>query len=163
YVADYNGARIEKFDAAGNFLLMFGDEVDATTGGDVCTAASGHLCAVGRKAPPSGGGPGTFGRPILVAVDSSGGPSAGGVYVADWDTQQVSKFDPMGNPVTGWGEEGHLDFTRQSGGIAVGPDGKLFVQSGWGSGVTIFVFSQNGSPVSSFTTVNYSPGEGIAV
>jgi DNA-binding beta-propeller fold protein YncE len=162
YVADYNAARVEKFDAAGSFILMFGDEVDQTTGGDVCTAASGDLCQEGRQAPPSGAGPGAFGRPVLVAVDSSSGPSAGDVYVVDWETLEVSKFDATGHPVLGWGEEGHIDFARPDLGIAVGPDGKLYVQSGWGTEATIFVYGQSGGPLSNFAPVNPAGG-GIAV
>jgi len=33
YIADYPNARIEKFDSSGNFILMFGGDVDQTTGG----------------------------------------------------------------------------------------------------------------------------------
>ncbi len=43
YIADTANHRIEKFDSAGNFLLMFGKDVNATTGGNVCTAASGDV------------------------------------------------------------------------------------------------------------------------
>lgn len=163
YVADMENARVEKFSAAGSFILIFGDEVDQTTGGDVCTAASGDVCKAGLQAPSSGAGPGAFGRPVFVAVDSSSGPSSGDVYVADWDTKQVSKFDAGGNPVTGWGEEGHLDFATQIFGVAVGPDGKLFVQTGRWNETTISVYGQDGSPVSNFTPVEPAAAEGIAV
>jgi len=47
YVADSENFRIQKFDSEGNFILAFGDEVNETTGGDVCTAASGHVCGRG--------------------------------------------------------------------------------------------------------------------
>jgi len=162
YIADYPDTRVEKFDSSGNFILMFGDEVDQTTGGNICTAASGDECKSGRPAPASGGGPSAFGKPAFVAVDSSNGPSSGDVYVADWETLQVSKFDPDGNPILSWGEDGHLTFPEWSGGIAVGPNGALYVQSGRGLG-TIFVYDQNGSPVSSISLKNWSNGDGIGV
>ena len=36
YVADKANHRVEKFDSEGNFLFMFGDGVNETTGGDKC-------------------------------------------------------------------------------------------------------------------------------
>src|SRR5690242_11216999 len=42
YVADPGQNRVEEFDASGAFVSMFGQGVDQTTGGNVCTAASGH-------------------------------------------------------------------------------------------------------------------------
>lgn len=50
YVVDADNFRIEKFSPEGQFLLMFGGEVDKTTGADVCTAADvvgGDICAAG--------------------------------------------------------------------------------------------------------------------
>lgn len=129
YVADYGGHRIEKFNAAGSFLLAFG--------------------------VPD--------YPAFVAVDSSSGPSAGDVYVAEWEPTRVRKFDPSGNPIASWGEGGKLAFPRLAGGIAVGPDGTLFVQSGWGDEATILAYDQGGSPISNFVLQRPSPGNGIAV
>ena len=40
YVTDPAHFRVEKFTASGEFLLMFGSDVNETTGGDVCTAVS---------------------------------------------------------------------------------------------------------------------------
>ena len=46
YVADPANHRVEKFDSSGHFILMFGKDVDQSTGANVCTAASGrHLPA----------------------------------------------------------------------------------------------------------------------
>jgi DNA-binding beta-propeller fold protein YncE len=47
YVADFSDHRIDKFGPAGEFLLVFGKEVDATTPGNICTAASGDTCQAG--------------------------------------------------------------------------------------------------------------------
>src|SRR6476469_4563459 len=51
YVTDPPNHRVEKFDSAGNFILMFGKEVDLTSGGNICTAASGHICKAGASTP----------------------------------------------------------------------------------------------------------------
>jgi hypothetical protein len=99
YVADRGNNRVDKFDASGNFILTFGRAVDQTTGGDVCTAASGDTCQAGTF----GGGAGQLKAPEFVAVDNSGGASAGDVYVGDLGgtfiespAARVSKFDSSG-------------------------------------------------------------------
>jgi hypothetical protein len=80
YVADPGSSRVQKFSPQGEFILMFGGEVNATTKGDVCLA--GEECQAGVP----GTGPGEFtalsGRAI--AVDSSGK-----VYVADENRVQL--------------------------------------------------------------------------
>jgi DNA-binding beta-propeller fold protein YncE len=104
------------------------------------------------------------GSPLFVAVDSSNGPSAGDVYVAQWEPDRVLKFDPSGNPIASWREGGKLTLSQSSGGIAVGPDGKLVVQSGWSTeGGTISTYDQGGSAVSSFPLQRWSGGNGIGV
>src|SRR5215213_2988209 len=51
YVGEAGGPfanhRVSKFSESGKFLLTFGKEVNATTEGDVCTAASGDECRPG--------------------------------------------------------------------------------------------------------------------
>ena len=105
YVTDPGHHRVEKFDSAGHLILMFGDGVDQNTGGDVCTVASGHIC----KAGVSGSGVGQLETPTYLAVDNSGGPSTGAVYVGDTGDNLVSKFDSSGNLVTSWGANGQKD------------------------------------------------------
>jgi hypothetical protein len=103
YVADFDAHRVEKFDSAGHFILMFGKEVDRTTGGDVCTAASGDVCQAGV----SGSSPGAFELPSWVAVDNSGVlGQQGDVYVADDFTGVVSKFNAEGDLISTWGNNG---------------------------------------------------------
>jgi hypothetical protein len=78
YVADTQYARIEKFDAQGNFLQAWGWGVtDGKAESEVCSAPS--ACQPGL----SGSGPGQFENPTAVAVDNSSGPNKGDVYVAD--------------------------------------------------------------------------------
>jgi DNA-binding beta-propeller fold protein YncE len=90
YVADSGNARVEKFDASGNFIAAWGWGVtDGTAKSEVCTST----CQAGI----AGSGPGQFSRPTSIAVDSSGGPSTGDVYVADAGTNVALKFDTNGN------------------------------------------------------------------
>ena len=110
YVLDPEGQRVEKFDSAGHFILMFGKEVDRTTGGNVCTAISGDACQAGVAGSSPGAfvfSPGSF-YLAGVAVDNSGVPGQqGDVYVSDGSV--ISKFDSGGNIVSGWGNNGEGD------------------------------------------------------
>ena len=75
YVTDKANHRVQELEADGKFVLMFGKEVNATTKGDLCTAASGNICKSGL----GGAAPGQFSRPESVTVD----PTTGDVYVAE--------------------------------------------------------------------------------
>ena len=75
---------------------------------------------------------GAAANPQVVAVDASGGPSNGDIYVADNSTNVVRKYDSSGNLMTGWGNNGVLDGSTTTAGpfatisgLAVGPDGTL--------------------------------------
>jgi len=94
YVAEGLGHRVQKFDAAGNFVLMWGEGVNNTTGGDICTAASGDTCQSGTLASTGGGFNGLTG----IATDSSDN-----VYVAEFTNRRVQKFDSSGNFQRAWG------------------------------------------------------------
>ena len=50
YVMDLGNFRVQKFDDAGHFLLAFGGQVNQTTGGDICTAASGDTVWLDNRA-----------------------------------------------------------------------------------------------------------------
>jgi hypothetical protein len=87
YVTDPGNHRIEKFDSSGNFILMFGKNVNKTkveTLGateaekDLCTVASGDTCQSGTSSSSAGG----FVTPTYLAVDNYPG-GEGDVYVAD--------------------------------------------------------------------------------
>lgn len=71
--------RIQKFDADGNFVLMFGKQVNATTGGDVCTEVSGDTCQAGLETSDPGG----FGNPSTTSPGLAVSPIDGDVFVAD--------------------------------------------------------------------------------
>ena len=106
YVADYYRYRIEKFDPEGHFILMFGDEVNATTGSDVCTASSGNTCKAGNN----GSAAERFECLQSIAVDGSGGRRQPATCtVADSCQRKVHKYDEDGNLITSWGEGGRLN------------------------------------------------------
>jgi DNA-binding beta-propeller fold protein YncE len=89
--------RVQKFDSAGHFLLMFGGEVDKTSGENVCTAASGHICGIG-----------TFGTGNGQFSNRSGGDDidvgpTGTVFVGD--VGRIQEFDAAG------AYQGEIDFS----------------------------------------------------
>jgi hypothetical protein len=93
-------------------------------------------------------------KPQFVAVDASGGPSNGDVYVADNGSNVVRKYDPAGNLITSWGTNGVLDGSTTTAGpfapisgVAVGPDGTLFVGTlvELNGADELFEFNQDGS------------------
>src|SRR5262245_1674418 len=72
YVADSGHARVEKFDANGNFVAAWGWGIkDGKVQSEVCTSN----CLAGI----AGSGRGQFSRPTSIAVGASGSPSAGKV------------------------------------------------------------------------------------
>ena len=149
YVVDSGNFRVEKFDPAGNFLLAFGDNVDATTPGNVCPSTD--ICQQGTQATGPGTPPG-FNDPLFVAVDNSGGPSAGDVYVGDRGDDTVTKFDSSGNLVTSWATGGQLNGASSFGsidGITVDNSGNLLVIN---DNNPVFEFKQDGSPITNFST-----------
>lgn len=88
YVIDSENNRIEKFSSSGEFVLTFGGEVDKTTNGNVCTAASGDVCGVGVE----GNGPGEF-RELSVAGTNMAIAPDDTVYVGDLGRIQAFKPD----------------------------------------------------------------------
>jgi NHL repeat len=149
YVVDAGNFRVEKFDPSGTFILAFGKGVDQTTGGNVCTAASGDTCQAGTQGTAAG----EFQNPLFVAVDNSAGASKGDVYVGDRGEEAISKFDSSGNLITGWGTGGQLSGTGSFGsidGITVDGSGNLFVIN---DGNPVFEFAQDGSAVKNFASL----------
>lgn len=137
YVADTGNHRVVKLDSTGRFLLMFGQGVDKSTGGSVCPEHTGDECQAGT----SGSAAGQFEAPRYVAVDNSGSPSAGDVYVADTTDDLIQKFDPEGHLITGWEDGGGKRYSAGIEGIAVRSDGQLIVATGkGGAGIAVDAF-----------------------
>jgi hypothetical protein len=93
FVFERENVRVQKFNPEGEFLLMFGGEVNKTTGGDVCTRAdleAGQVCGAGVPGVAPGSFSGFdnfFGDTVDVAED-------GTVYVGEKDRIQL--FEPDG-------------------------------------------------------------------
>ena len=90
----------------------------------------------GELQVPTGHSPrrnfGFFSGGQYVAVDNSGGPSDGDVYVADTQTGVVLKYDHSGQLMTDWGEGGRISKSPAEAiddisGIAVSASGTLLV------------------------------------
>ncbi|MGA8744900.1 MAG: hypothetical protein WB507_03440, partial [Solirubrobacterales bacterium] len=124
YVTDPADHRIEKFGPSGEFLLMFGKEVDATTHGNVCPEHAGDTCQPGISSSVPGG----FETPTFIAVDGSASASAGDVYVADTAAHLVSKLNPKGEIITSWSSAGQASFPALSG-LGADHHGNLFVEA----------------------------------
>lgn len=54
YVFERGNARVQKFSPSGAFLLMFGGEVNKTTGGNLCPETSGDVCGAGVEGSGAG-------------------------------------------------------------------------------------------------------------
>jgi hypothetical protein len=167
YVADTENARVDQFSAAGVFIRAWGWGVaDGLPAFETCTL----VCQAGIR----GLEPGEFETPTFVAVDNSGGPSQGDVYVGELGSGavpgsvSVQKFTAAGALVAGWGVGGRLDgsasrspvgpFLGVLGGIAVDSGGDLFVDAEG----DLFRFSQDGSPATGFSSAAGSSPLGIA-
>jgi DNA-binding beta-propeller fold protein YncE len=92
FVFDRGNARVQKFSPDGEFILTFGRGVNQTSGGDICTAASGHTCRAGIL----GTGNGQFGVEVLPGTNGNyiAVSPSGAVYVGDND--RIQEFDAAG-------------------------------------------------------------------
>jgi len=121
YVVDQGNHRVEKFSSTGEFLLMFGGEVNSVTKGDVCLAAESANCKAGTAGPA----PGQFEFPSIGSVIAVG--ATGTVYVGD--VNRVEEFSPEGKYLS----QVELPGTGSVLGLGVNSAGDLYVIS---SGVT---------------------------
>lgn len=106
YVADAGNRRIQELTSTGQFVLMFGKDVNGSTKGDICTREEEEKsvkCQVGVE----GDAPGQFGAPFSLAVD----PNTHDVYVAEYDFApgefglRVQKFGAEGKFLLEIGKE----------------------------------------------------------
>ena len=108
YVADTWNHRVQKFDAAGKFLLEWG------------------------QAGQIGDDPGRLWGPRGIAVSS-----AGRVYLTDTGNKRVVVFDTNGIYLFEFGTEGDV-LLDEPVGIATGPDGRVYVADTWNMRVAVF-------------------------
>ena len=145
YVTDPNNHRVEKFDESGHLLLTFGDDVNETSGGNVCTVESGDTCQAGS----SGSSSGQFSDPSYLAVDNSSGSGRGDVYVGDSATNLIQKFTPDGHILTSWGEGGQISISSL-GGIGLNATGTLYALSTGQQ--MVYSFTSEGGSLNQFRT-----------
>jgi hypothetical protein len=142
YVSDVFQHRVEKFSPSGELLLIFGGDVNKTTGEDVCTKAqieSGDTCGTGTP----GSGPGELSNPFgnPVSVDS-----LGDVWVGDVD--RLEEFSSAGAFMS----EAELAGAGEIQSLAVDPSGDLFVKSALVAGVR--KFAPDGAPVPAYPVLD---------
>ncbi len=100
YVADTNNNRVQELTPTGEFVLMFGKEVNETTKGNVCTkeeVAKGAKCKVGVEAADAG----AFAQPKSIAID----PATHNIYVEDFENWRIQEFTATGEFVLMFGKE----------------------------------------------------------
>jgi DNA-binding beta-propeller fold protein YncE len=160
YVTDRNNARVNEYDAWGQFVQAWGWDV-APDGAPGDTAADEfEACGLAEPeaSPPpglcqkgkEGSGPGQF-KALRggIAID----PASGDVYVSDMENRRVEKFDPtgglggkagfllaFGSPGEG---DGQFEFPGFGNRLAVGPAGTVFAGDSKGR---VKVFEPDGTP-----------------
>jgi len=90
WVPDASNRRIQEFDSSGNFIAVYGYDVDALGGGgtlEKCISTAAGACQAGASG--SGAGQFSFGSPKQIAFDSTGN-----LYAIDSGNNRVQKFDP---------------------------------------------------------------------
>jgi NHL repeat len=103
YVVDKANFRVQEFSTDGEFVTMFGDEVNKTTKGDICTAAEIKSAAVKCGQGVEGVDSGAFASPQGIAVEPAG--TTEDVYVEDAGNLDIDKYTPEGVFVLRIGKE----------------------------------------------------------
>lgn len=150
YIADRNNERVQKFDAAGDFLLKWGSsgtndgQFSANNGAvDIAVDSEGNIWVVDRgnhriqkfnssgtfqsKFGSSGTGDGQFNQPTGIAINSGDT-----IYVGDRLNERVQAFDKNGNFLFKWGGtagSGDSQFASNNGPVdlAIDSEGNVFV------------------------------------
>jgi DNA-binding beta-propeller fold protein YncE len=137
------GQRVQKFTAAGQWVLEIGKEVNETTKGNLCTLAEEEKAAVKCQGPalqtPAAAQavsePGAFN----FEAESGGLLTVGGpqdlLYVGDQG--RVQEFKATGEPA-GKVSLTALSSTSKASGVAVNPAGELFVVEEYTGGVRVY-------------------------
>jgi hypothetical protein len=115
YVAEVGNSRISEFTAGGAFIRTWGFDVvapgkpnDKGEAFEVCDTTAGNVPSDCQAGKPSFV-PGAFDQPVGIAVDNSGGPDDGTVYVQDKFNLRVQRFTSEGQFVLMWGK--HVNST----------------------------------------------------
>jgi hypothetical protein len=133
YVADNGNGRLEEFTAGGAFVMAIGTGVDKTTGGEVCTAASGDTCGSSSDGVQA------------VALDAAGdifvGENNGAGFHVAFYSPSGERLADFGLGTIGTAEIGGSDTINT---LAVGPSGRVYVTDG--ANDVVWVFAQQHEP-----------------
>ena len=127
WVADEENNRVAEFNSQGEFVLVFGKEVNKTkveSSGteaekNLCTAASGNTCQAGK----AGSANGQISLPLGIAFTSSGN-----LWVTEAGNDRVQEFNTKGEYLAKFGSEGsgNGQFSEPHG-IAIAASGDIWV------------------------------------
>jgi|HubBroStandDraft_6_1064221.scaffolds.fasta_scaffold147195_2 hypothetical protein len=130
YVADKGNGRVEEFSSSGAFIMALGTGVNQTTGGSICTAASGNTC-----------GPSSDGSESLALG------SAGDIFVGENSGSgfHVVLYSPAGEKLDdfGLGTIGTSSFWAFNS-LAVTPSGLVYVTDSGHNAV--WIYAQQSTP-----------------
>lgn len=101
YAVAQADARVQEVTPSGEFVLMFGKDVNETTGADICTEEEVKATDVKCKAGVTGAEAGAFGEAEGVTVD----PVSGNVFVSDSENNRVDEYTENGQFVLMIGKE----------------------------------------------------------
>jgi hypothetical protein len=92
YVGDQANHRVQEFTDTGEFVLMFGEEVNATTKGDVCTEEEIKNTGANCKPGLAGTVADALSQPEGLTVD----PKTKDVYVLDYENFRINEYTSGG-------------------------------------------------------------------
>jgi len=154
YVVDRGNRRVQKFDSSGAFVLMFGGEVNKTTGENVCTKVqleAGNVCGAGT----TGAGQGQFGAWKIGSFIAIGPSNT--VYVGD--NNRIQQFNPDGT----FNSEISLPGAGFVESLAVDPSGDLYVANEQSLVPGIRKLSPSGTVLNTIAKAVNGKGESVAV
>jgi NHL repeat len=131
---DFVNRRVQKFDTEGNFLLMFGGEVNKTKVEAAVSEAEQNLCPIDPgdmcQAASEGTGSGQFGPWVLgsyIAIDANQTPTDGDDTLYVGDKQRVQEFDTEGSYVGDLPDPEGLLIGETVRSLAIDPAGDLYL------------------------------------
>jgi hypothetical protein len=152
FVTDRDNRRVQKFDADGNFLLMWGWDVVANPPENPSTTFEVCATPASCKTGVAGAGDGQFGAttaPLGLAVSvPDGNPLTGSVFVADPGNRRVQEFSLGGAFLSKFGTAGTGDGqfgTNQPLHVAVDSAGIVYASDS-NSNNRVQRFNTNGDP-----------------
>jgi hypothetical protein len=154
YVVDRGNHRVQKFNSSGEFVLMFGGEVNKTTGKNVCTKVElegGNVCGAGT----TGTGQGQFGAWKIGSFIAIGPSNT--VYVGD--NNRIEQFNPDGT----FNSEIELPGAGFVESLAVDPSGDLYVSNEQSLVPGIRRLSSSGTVLNTISEAVNGKGEAVAV